>query len=68
MYEYPKQILTISEQIQSYVDAGMIIDSYENVKNAMKSIGYYRLKGNFFYDFKDRSSFKSKISRIFVDL
>lgn len=48
MYEYPKQILTISEQIQSYVDAGMIIDSYENVENAMKSIGYYRLRGYLF--------------------
>ena len=53
MYEYPKQILTISEQIQSYVDAGMIIDSYENVKNAMKSIGYYRLRGYSFQFYKN---------------
>ena len=53
MYEYPKQILTISEQIQSYVDAGMIIDSYENVKNAMRSIGYYRLRGYSFQFYKN---------------
>ena len=25
MYQYPKQILTIAQQVQSYIDAGMVI-------------------------------------------
>ena len=27
MYQYPKQILTIAHQVQSYIDAGMVIRS-----------------------------------------
>ena len=25
MYQYPKQILTIAQQVQSYIDVGMVI-------------------------------------------
>ena len=44
MYQYPKQILTIEQQVQSYVDAGMKITSQEDVEKALKSIGFYRLR------------------------
>ena len=40
MYQYPKQILTIEQQVQSYVDAGMEITSCENVEKALKSVGF----------------------------
>ena len=45
MYQYPKQILTISQQVQSYIDAGMVITSREDVEKALKTIGFYRLRG-----------------------
>lgn len=45
MYRYPKQILTIEQQIQSYIDAGMEIESYDQVEDALRTIGYYRLRG-----------------------
>lgn len=43
--QYPKQILTIEQQIQSYIDAGMDVVSRNDVENALKTIGYYRLRG-----------------------
>ena len=49
MYQYPKQILSIAQQIQSYVDAGMIITSYADVEKALKSVGFYRLRGYSFH-------------------
>ena len=36
MYQYPKQILTIEQQVQSYADAGMEITSREDVEKALK--------------------------------
>lgn len=45
MYQYPKQILKIAQQVQSYVDAGMIVTSREDVEKALKSVGGYRLRG-----------------------
>ncbi len=36
MYQYPKQILTIAQQVQSYIDAGMVITSREDVEKALK--------------------------------
>ena len=45
MYRYPKQILTIEQQVQSYVDAGMEIASREDVEKALKAVGFYRLRG-----------------------
>ncbi|MBQ8230687.1 MAG: Abi family protein [Lachnospiraceae bacterium] len=49
MFQYPKQILTIAQQVQSYIDAGMAITSYDDVENALKSIGFYRLRGYSFH-------------------
>ncbi|RGD64315.1 hypothetical protein DXA98_11245 [Lachnospiraceae bacterium OF09-6] len=40
-YQYPKQILTIEQQVQSYIDLGMKITSQEDVEKALKSIGFY---------------------------
>ena len=49
MYQYPKQILTISQQAQSYIDAGMGITSREDVEKVLKTIGFYRLRGYSFH-------------------
>lgn len=49
MYKYPKQILTIAQQVQSYIDAGMVITSRADVEKALKSVGYYRLRGYSFH-------------------
>ena len=49
MYRYPKQILKIAEQVQSYIDAGLIITSRADVEKALKSVGFYRLRGYSFH-------------------
>ena len=49
MYQYPKQILTIAQQVQSYIDAGMAINSRADVEKALGSVGFYRLRGYSFY-------------------
>ena len=49
MYQYPKQILTIEQQVQSYADAGMEITSREDVEKVLKTIGFYRLRGYSFH-------------------
>ena len=49
MFQYPKQILTITQQVKSYDDADMVIPSRENLENALKSIGFYRLRGYSFH-------------------
>ena len=35
--------------MQSYVDAGMEITSYEDVEKVLKTIGFYRLRGYSFH-------------------
>lgn len=49
MYQYSKQILTIAQQIQSYIDAEMEFTDQANVEKALKSVGYYRLRGYSFH-------------------
>lgn len=49
MYNYPKQILTITQQIQSYIDSGLTITSTYDVEKALTSIGFYRLRGYSFH-------------------
>ena len=49
MYQYPKQILTIAQQVQSYIDAGIVITSRADVEKTLKSVGYYRLRGYSFH-------------------
>lgn len=48
-YQYPKQILTIEQQVQSYADAGMGITSREDVEKVLETIGFYRLRGYSFH-------------------
>lgn len=45
MNSYPKQILSLEQQLQSYKDSGMLIHSDEAALKALNSIGYYRLRG-----------------------
>jgi abortive infection bacteriophage resistance protein len=45
MFQYPKQILTIAQQVQTYIDAGMTITSRKDVEKALKTVGFYRLRG-----------------------
>lgn len=56
MNTYPKQILTIQQQIKAYEDAGMSIESNDEVQQALSTIGYYRLRGYTFqlYDNKTK--------------
>jgi len=49
MHQYPKHILTIPEQVQTYVDSGMEITSKADVENALMAIGFYRLRGYSFH-------------------
>lgn len=65
MYQYPKQILTTAQQVQSYIDAGMAISSRADVEKALKSIGFYRLRG---YSFQLSALIFSMISKIEVAL
>ena len=50
----PKKILSLQEQLQSYIDAGLLISSDEDALNALKHIGFYRLRG-YSYPFYDNS-------------
>ena len=45
MHKYPKTVLSIQQQIQSYIDAGMIVSSQDDAREALTTIGYYRLRG-----------------------
>ena len=38
---YPKQILSTSQQVQSYIDTGMTVDSVAEAEVAMLEIDYY---------------------------
>ena len=45
MHTYPKTILSIPQQIQSYIEAGMKVPSRQEAETALETIGYYRLRG-----------------------
>ena len=49
MYRYPKKIQTIPELAKKWMDAGMEVDSEDDMKSAFETIGYYRLKGYCFH-------------------
>lgn len=55
MQNYPKQILSIKQQIQSLKDAGMSIPSEEDAAKYLQKVGYYRLRG-YTYTFYDNTS------------
>lgn len=49
MRQYPKIILSIQQQIQSYIDAGLDISSVSEAEKALTTIGFYRLRGYSFH-------------------
>lgn len=49
MYQYPKNFLSVTQFIKKLTDAGMTIDSQDETDMALKTIGYYRLKGYSFH-------------------
>lgn len=49
MHPYPKQIFTLRKQIQSYVDAGMIVEPSDSAEDVLTRVGYYRLQGYCFH-------------------
>lgn len=55
MNPYPKRILTIPQQLQSYTDAGMTISSVDKATDALTTIGYYRLRGYSFHLYDNAS-------------
>lgn len=55
MAPYPKQILTIPQQLQSYMNAGMQISSQNEVIDALQSVGYYRLRGYSFHLYDNKT-------------
>ena len=55
MQNYPKQILTIEQQVQSLKNAGMSIPSDEEAAKYLQKVGYYRLRG-YTYTFYDNAS------------
>ena len=55
MRTYPKQILNISQQVQSYIDGGMVVTSIPEAESAMLEIGYYRLRA-YCYHFYDNAT------------
>ncbi len=57
MYQYPKNFLSITQLIQKLTDAGMVISSQDEAKEALSTIGYYRLKG-YSFQWIDHSSGK----------
>ena len=67
MFQYPKQILTIEQQVNTYIDAGMTITSHEDVEKALKTIGFYRLRGYSFqlYDNTEKNIFQEQNLRTF---
>lgn len=57
MHLYPKKIMSIEEQIESYKNSSITITNEYNLKTALKTIGFYRLRGYAFqfYDNKTKT-------------
>ena len=53
--------------MQSYVDAGMSITSREDVEKALKSVGFYRLRG-YSFQLYDNASKKYVMGTRFEDI
>ena len=69
MHTYPKTILSIPQQIQSYIEAGMKVPSRQEAESGLETIGYYRLRGYCYhlYDnekkqYRDGTTFSDIIS------
>lgn len=67
MHTYPKKILSIQDQIQTYIDAGMIVPSQEEMKETLESVGYYRLRG-YSYHLYNKTKKRYLLGTRFVDI
>ncbi len=67
MSHYPKKILSLSEQLDSYKQAGMLIPSEKEALAALRSIGYYRLRGYSFHKY-DNAQKKYLLQTSFDDI
>lgn len=67
MRQYSKHILTIPDQVQSYIDAGMTVDSTSDAEKALAQIGYYRLRG-YCFQWYDNNTKKYQPGTSFSDL
>ena len=67
MTSYPKKILSIEQQIQTYIDSGLILLSSDEVKDVLTRIGYYRLRG-YSYHLYNNSTKKYVAGTKFTDL
>lgn len=63
MHLYPKQILSLSDQLQSLKNAGLQVSNDTEAQNILSIIGYYRLRG-YTYPFYDNNqkTFKAPLS------
>lgn len=67
MYQYPKQLLNIQQQIHAYTSAGMIITSHDVAEKALETIGYYRLRG-YCYHLYDNVNKQYQAGTLFDDV
>ena len=67
MYQYPKQLLNIPQQIQAYTSAGMVIPSMDEAEQALETIGYYRLRG-YCYHLYDNGTKRYALGTRFSDV
>ena len=67
MKPYSKKILSVAQQVQSYIDAGMAVVSPDEAESALLEIGYYRLRG-YCYQFYDNSTKKYQSGIGFSDV
>jgi len=65
MQNYPKQILSIKQQVQSLKDTGMSIPSDEEATKYLQKVGYYRLR-DYTYTFYDNTSKQYRASTDFT--
>lgn len=67
MTSYPKKVLSIQQQYQTYIDAGMTVPCPQEAMEALSTIGYYRLRGYSFHLY-DPSSKKYQPNTSFSDI
>ena len=67
MLNYPKHILSLDDQVQTYIDGGMAVSDVETVKKTLSEIGYYRLRGYSFHLY-NKSTKKYKSGTTFDDV
>lgn len=64
---YPKNILSIPQQLQAFTTAGMDIESRTEAEYALETIGYYRLRGYCFQKY-DNASKQYQLGTKFSDI